>query len=281
MKRLLICSILSALSILCQAQSIKTITPLSSLVDETSGLIYLNGKLITHNDSGGEPILYEIDAKTGKVVRKVLIQNAKNIDWEDLTYDENYIYIADTGNNRGARKNLKIYRVLISAFMNERLDSIKAETISIKYADQISFKKTNRKTNFDAEAIISINDSLYIFSKNWSNGWTNVYAFPKKAGSYSLSRIDSLNAMGLVTGATYNQKTNTIMLSGYGVSSNFLLEISSFEGNEFSKGKVIRIEISPEGSKQVEGITQISPTSYYLSAEKSNTPNAILYIFEK
>ncbi len=265
----------------CQAQTITTISPLSSSVNETSGLIYLNGKLITHNDSGGKPILFEIDVKTGEVIRKIHIENAKNIDWEDLTYDENYIYIADTGNNRGSRKNLKIYRVLISAFMDEKLDSIKAEAISIKYADQSSFKKTNRKTNFDAEALVSINDSLYIFSKNWSNGWTNIYAFPKTPGAYTLSKIDSINALGLVTGATYNQKLNSIMLSGYGVSSNFLLEISDFKGNNFSKGKVNRIEIFPTGSKQVEGITQISPTTYYLSAEKNNTPNAVLYLFEK
>ncbi len=281
MKRLLICSILSALSILCHAQSISTVTPLSSSVNETSGLIYLNGKLITHNDSGGKPILFEMSVETGEVLRKIHIQNATNIDWEDLTYDENYIYISDTGNNRGSRKNLKIYRVLISAFMDENLDSIKAETISIKYADQKSFKKTTRKTNFDAEALVSIKDSLYIFSKNWSNGWTNIYASSKKPGTYSLTKIDSINALGLVTGATYNQKMNSIMLSGYGVSSNFLLEISDFKGNKFSKGKVNRIEISPEGSKQVEGITQISPTSYYLSAEKSNTPNAVLYLFKK
>ncbi len=281
MKRLLIFSTISILSILCQAQTVKTITPLSSSVNETSGLIYINGKLITHNDSGGKPILFEVDTKTGEVARKVYIQNAKNIDWEDLTHDENYIYIADTGNNLGSRKNLKIYRLLISSFMDEKRDSIKAETISIKYADQSSFKKSNRKTNFDAEALVSINDSLYIFSKNWLNGWTNVYVSPKTPGTYTLSKIDSLNSLGLVTGATYSQKSNTILLSGYGVSSNFIIEISDFKGSNFSSGKVNRIEISPEGSKQIEGITQVSPTTYYLSAEKSNTPNAVLYLFEK
>jgi len=41
--------------------------PLSYNVRETSGLIYLNGKLITHNDSGGEPALYELDTITGNV----------------------------------------------------------------------------------------------------------------------------------------------------------------------------------------------------------------------
>ena len=26
---------------------------------------------------------------------------AENVDWEDITQDENYIYIADRGNNKG------------------------------------------------------------------------------------------------------------------------------------------------------------------------------------
>lgn len=32
-------------------------------VNETSGLIHLNGNIITHNDSGGAAALYEIDIK--------------------------------------------------------------------------------------------------------------------------------------------------------------------------------------------------------------------------
>ncbi len=37
---------------------IEKITSLDNLINETSGLINFNGRLITHNDSGGKPNLY-------------------------------------------------------------------------------------------------------------------------------------------------------------------------------------------------------------------------------
>ena len=44
-------------------------TKLSTIVNETSGLLYWNHQVWTHNDSGGEPALYNIDSTTGKVIR--------------------------------------------------------------------------------------------------------------------------------------------------------------------------------------------------------------------
>ncbi|MCF6223589.1 MAG: hypothetical protein L3J34_07665 [Flavobacteriaceae bacterium] len=43
---------------------IERITNLDNLISETSGLINFNGRLITHNDSGGKPSLYEIGMST-------------------------------------------------------------------------------------------------------------------------------------------------------------------------------------------------------------------------
>ncbi|MCD4681234.1 MAG: hypothetical protein K8S00_12690, partial [Bacteroidales bacterium] len=76
-----------ALPIVTLGQQISSVTTLHDSIEETSGLIYLNHKLITHNDSGGEAALYEIDSISGNVVRKVFISNAKNTDWEDICYD--------------------------------------------------------------------------------------------------------------------------------------------------------------------------------------------------
>ncbi|MDQ0595153.1 hypothetical protein QFZ37_003522 [Chryseobacterium ginsenosidimutans] len=42
---------------------------LDEKVKETSGLSLLNGKLYTFNDSGNTPELFEIDKKTGEVVK--------------------------------------------------------------------------------------------------------------------------------------------------------------------------------------------------------------------
>jgi len=78
-------------------------------ISETSGLIYYDNKLITHNDSGNAAELYEINSVNGSITRTITISNATNIDWEDIAQDDTYIYIGDIGNNSGSRTDLKFY----------------------------------------------------------------------------------------------------------------------------------------------------------------------------
>jgi len=75
----------------------------------------------------------------------------------------NYIYIGDFGNNAGTRTDLKVYRVDISDYFTN--DTVNAEIIHFTYADQTNFSNQIYAHNFDAEALISIGDSLYIFTK--------------------------------------------------------------------------------------------------------------------
>ncbi len=91
---------------------IKAYQPWMIDIAETSGLVFFDNRLITHNDSGGMNALYEINTGTGNISRTVTIQNATNVDWEDICTDNDYIYIGDFGNNNGNRTNLKIYKVI-------------------------------------------------------------------------------------------------------------------------------------------------------------------------
>jgi hypothetical protein len=45
-------------------------------LDETSGLIFYNNKIITHNDSGDAPNLYELDENTGAITRTVTLNKS-------------------------------------------------------------------------------------------------------------------------------------------------------------------------------------------------------------
>ena len=83
MKRILF--ILTLLPLFSWSQ-VDLVTPLQDSLKETSGLILINDRVITHNDSGGESALYEIDSVSGGISRKVIIENAPNIDWEDLCH---------------------------------------------------------------------------------------------------------------------------------------------------------------------------------------------------
>lgn len=260
-------------------QQLTLVTSLHNSLNESSGLIYLNQKLITHNDSGGEPILYEIDSISGEVIRGVYLSNATNVDWEDICFDNTYIYVADIGNNAGSRTDLKIYRLLISDYFMTTNDTVTVDIINYSYADQTNFTPSLYTTNFDAEALISCNDSLYIFTKNWGNYWTNIYALPKTPGTYQTDKADSIYSQGLVTGATYNSSVNTILLSGYTIISTFIVEISDFTPDQFSGGSIIRYQIDPPdgSSKQVESIAFFKQNQYYLTAEESSSGSPSLY----
>lgn len=259
------------------SQQVTLVATLNSTINETSGLISINQKLITHNDSGGEAALFEVDSVTGNFTRKVYLSNATNNDWEDICTDSLYIYIGDMGNNSGARTNLKIYRVLIADYLNTPNDTVTANIINFSYADQTNFTPTSYSTNFDAEAIIAINDSLYIFTKNWGNYWTNIYVLPKTPGTFQATKIDSINAQGLVTGATYNTTNNTIALVGYTFTSAFFVKISQFSNNQFSGGTVTRNLLTVPASFQVESITDKSSNEYYLTAEEHSSGSSSLY----
>ncbi|MEP2237179.1 MAG: hypothetical protein ABJI22_02385, partial [Maribacter sp.] len=112
-------------------ENVQIVGDLPDDVFETSGLLYFNGNLITHNDSGNEAVLYEIDLQSLSILRRVIISNVINIDWEAISQDDEYIYIGDFGNNVGTRKDLAVHRILKEDFLNA--NTVSAETINFSY----------------------------------------------------------------------------------------------------------------------------------------------------
>ena len=259
------------------SQDLSVVTSLDDLIEETSGLIYIDSRVITHNDSGGEASLYEINLTNGNVSRTVAINGASNIDWEDICDDENYIYIADIGNNNGNRTNLKIYKVLKSAYLST--NEVTTEVINFSYADQTDFTSAPQATDFDAEAIISFGNDLYIFTKNWLNKQTNIYKVSKTPGTYQAEKVDNFDAQGLVTGGSYNPSSGKVVLTGYSGFTAFLIELTGFSNGKFSNGLIDKynLQIPISYSVQIEAVTYFNENDYYLSAEKNAFGKASLY----
>ena len=261
------------------SQNLNLVTHLGLELQESSGLINLNGRLITLNDSGGESRLYEIDTISGGITRSVFIDNATNIDWEDLCFDENFIYIGDIGNNSGTRTNLKLYKVSIDDYLNTNTDTVTCEAIYFSYSDQVSFIPSIYITNYDAETLISKGDSLYIFTKNWGNNWTNIYPIPKIPGTYSVNKIDSIDVQGLITGGTFNHSDSSIMLCGYTFSNPFIVHLKNLNGLAFSSADITRNTLSmPNGNSiQIEGICPTNIyNNYFLSSEQHSSGSSSL-----
>lgn len=210
-------------------------TRLPEIVAETSGLLYYNGKVWTHNDSGGQPILYQIDSVTKNILKQVFIANANAIDWEDITRDNTHLYIGDIGNNEGNRSNLCIYKIPLAELEK---DTAYASKISYSYPDQTDFSPRNQNHNFDAEALISLGDSLYIFSKNWQDLRTKCYSLPKDTGTHIASMNGELYVGGLITGAEFDPADSLIFLTAYSkLLAPFFYLLWDFDRQPFSGNK--------------------------------------------
>jgi hypothetical protein len=191
---------------------INKIGKLSSVVNESSGLARGTrpNSYFTHNDSGGKPALYEVDAQ-GKLLSTTVIENAKNTDWEDLAQDgQGNIYIGDIGNNSNTRRTLNIYKV-------KEGQSV-AEKISFSYSDQKQFPPGPEQLNFDCEAFFYLDNHLYLFSKNRSksNHEVRLYQLPASAGTYAVSPVDSISIKTQVTSADVSPDGKTFALLTYG-----------------------------------------------------------------
>lgn len=236
---------------------------LSSQVPETSGLIFFQDGLLTHNDNSDEQ-LYVIDTLNGAVLQTFSLNGTSNFDWEEVTQDSLYLYVGDFGNNAGNRTDLHILRIEKSSLL-EGTPAI--DTIAFAYEDQTDFTASNQNTAFDCEAFIAGTDSLFLFTKNWNDLSTVCYSVPNVPGNYLAQRKDSSAVNGLITGATYLPNKKVIILSGYSsLLQPFMYLLFDFEGTDFFSSFQQKINLSLN-FHQIEGVATKDGLDVYLTNE--------------
>ena len=240
---------------------------LSKKIDETSGLEIVDGQFITHNDSGGDPKLYYLDKK-GKIVFERTLDGVKNNDWEDITKDDQFIYVANMGNNFDNRKNLSIVKTPIDPSSNE------AELIEFNYPEQVKFTTAYSQSQYDAEALITIDDYLIILTKNKLKKITEIYALPKIAGKYEAKKIGSLNTQSIITGGDYDPDTKLLALTGTLIFNEYyILKIEDFDLESKKDYKIDMYEI-PIGKTQVEAIKIIDSNTFWITSEDEKSSSS-------
>ena len=251
---------------------------LPKIINETSGLEFYNNNFITHNDSGGEPSLYVFN-EDGEIIETIELNKnpdfeIENNDWEDITNDNEYLFVADTGNNFGNRDNLNIIRV--SKGTDFMVDGI----IEISYSDQESFFP-RPKHKYDAEAIIVIEDKIALFSKDRENLNTDLYLVDKNQnGSQILTSEVSYNVNTLITGGDYDEDRNLLALVSYNSNGNqYLLLFENFklknlENNTFKKFKI------PLEQAQIEAVKIIDEKTFWVTSEDEGIGSPFMYKIE-
>lgn len=238
---------------------------LDNVLSGTSGLIYWNDYLWTHNDSSDNN-LYQVDPANGSIVNSISLAPQVNHDWEEIAQDEDYIYVGDFGNNvSGDRTDLKIIRVSKSSLLTE---NPQMEEINFIYEDQTDFTpKDINSTDYDCEAFEITEEAIFLFTKEWVSKETRLYKLPKTPGTYEAQLQDDYDVNGLITGSTYDKDNSVIALSGYSnLMQPFVYLLYDFTAEDFFGGNKRKIELDLP-YHQVEGITTTDGLQYWITNE--------------
>ena len=233
------------------------IATLSDSLKETSGLTFLKDKLYTLNDGGNTNEIFEIDKNSGKIFSKLKI-NFPNKDWEAITSDGENFYIGDFGNNAGSRKDLAIYKTDFQGIYSKN---------SFNYSAQNDFSTRYLSHNYDAEAMIFLNEKIHVFSKEWSSKNISHYIVDiQNSENQSLVSLESFYAGFVITDAAYFE--GKLYVVGYTRKAKVYMMI--FQGNSeglfFSKPLKKYKLGSFLSVGQVEGIA-VNKDGIYISNE--------------
>ena len=241
----------------------KTPHTINSKIDEGSGLTAWNGKLWTHNDSGRQT-LFAMDSLSYTLLEEYKLP-VKNVDWEEITQDSRFLYIGNFGNNGGDRKQLPIYRISKEKLLQQK---VVLDTISFEWP-KTSDSGSPKQINFDCEAMIVVNDSLLLFTKEYKERrCSRVFRLPATPTHHIAEYVTTLKTRTLITGATYFPESRRVILCGYSMLLSPRIVTFTLSGtNVITKAKQIRVR---GYFRQNEGVASFNGTDYYLIGEATN-----------
>lgn len=239
---------------------------LPATLAETSGLIIWEGLIWTHNDDT-DIHLYALDTAAIADYQTFELSGAINTDWEEISQDEDYVYIGDFGNNaNGNRTDLHLLRIEKNSLLAH---APIIDTIWFSYALQTDFNPTgSNNTDFDCEAFVVSADSIYLFTKEWVSQRSSLYVLPKSPGVQVAQFRGAQEVQGLITGATYLENKNLAVLCGYNpLLQPFLFLLYDFAGQDFFGGNKRKVSLNLP-FHQIEGIATTDGQTYFASNER-------------
>jgi hypothetical protein len=177
---------------------------------ESSGLVCVEDEFISFNDSGGLPVLYRFD-QTGQIQQQLKLK-VENTDWEAISSDGEFLYLADVGNNAGKRSSLQIHKIPLnwSALKQPYLpDTVQLSIPELGLVNAYQH-------DLDFEAIGYHQQQLWLFSKSWASGKPSVYRLDPALTPQDLGKPEPVQSPDfLMTDASYDSSSGHWWLVGY------------------------------------------------------------------
>lgn len=257
------------------------ISNLDVRVDENSSLAFMNGKLLTLNDSDNSSDLFEINPDDGSAIR--FKTNMKNIDWEAICHDSVNLYVGDFGNNIGQRKDLKIYKIPYDSLSQEKEAKFASE-IHFYYPEQKEYSSKMGENNFDAESMIFYYGAIHVFTKEWKDKMITHYEISLDSGDEKIpaKKIETYYLKYLATDVSFYQ--GKLYVVGYDKKGfTYLTIFQESDGGLFFEKENTRYFLGTAFSLgQIEGI-EATEKGLFVSGERFhhffwNIPTSLYFI---
>lgn len=212
-------------------------------ITESSGLVDLGSIMVTTNDSGGDPLVFVVDPRSGRTVGRTTFTDAVT-DVEALAPAGGHaVWVGDIGDNDEQRASVQVYRVPV-ARGDRRVD---APAYELRYPDG----------PHDAESLVAGPDGrLYVITKGILGG--TAYAAPRHLDP---DRANALRPVASVdvwaTDAALFPDGQHVLVRGYDTAAVYTFPgfrpVASFDlprqkqGEGVSVGTSGRVRLSSEG----------------------------------
>ena len=131
---------------------------MSTQLNSVSG-IASQGEFVYAITDNGNKTIYKLNRKTLRIVREFIIPTSHSKDWEEITSDGQYVYVAATGTNKQENKTeLAVLRIpLVDLEMN--LSPLRLDSVLFRISYGI---------DPNCEAMFALNNKLHLFNKKES-----------------------------------------------------------------------------------------------------------------
>ena len=234
-----------------QKWKITKIGQLPAQINESSGIAFFNGKIYTHGDSGNDPIVFELSYPLidGETPKEIHIENAHNVDWEDISVSkEGILVIADCGNNSNLRNQFKLYRF-------DLLKKVQLESKEFKLPDQNEIPI--KEKSYDFESIFFLYNTPIILSKERGKNPSRIYSISDSIATL----IGTIPVNRMATATDFNNTSKFLFTLSYSFIYSYKYDSSTQEFIPFKKKKT-------PFKGQVEAICFIDQNTLLITNEK-------------
>ena len=221
-------------------------------VGEASGLVASTkhpGILWTHNDRRpnvkGRNKIYALGATSGDIVADFILEGGRNVDWEDMSYHNGFIFVGDVGDNYHTRKSISIYRVpepevLVGTNRNRK---------RISDWDRLNLKFPGGDAhNVEAFVLDPISERLYLFTKQGNRIYTTPRVWGLGNDDMTLQRAGFIREVpgDVIVGADISPDGTEILVKYYDEIRYYCRDANVSLEETLSRHYAVALDYDPE-----------------------------------